>query len=99
MDIYALATYDALWLAALAALDARHVETDDPAEALRVQIPSTAGDMVGATGLLTMNEAGDRAGGTMDFWALQATEDGPAWVRVAIYDGEAGTLTRDVEQP
>lgn len=99
-DIYALATYDALALVFQAVLDLQtRGGAEDLAEGLRAQIPATAAGMVGVTGPLTMNEAGDRAGGTMDFWAIQTGEEGAAWRRVAVYDAEAGTLTRSDEQP
>jgi branched-chain amino acid transport system substrate-binding protein len=61
---YAEATYDALWVAALA-LD-RH-----ESGSLRDSFVQTANSYVGVTGSTELNDAGDRKSGWYDFWAVR----------------------------
>jgi branched-chain amino acid transport system substrate-binding protein len=105
-DALALSTYDALWVASLAALQAGG--TDD-ITAFKKAFVQMAGSYPGITGSVALNEAGDRASGAYDLWAIcraAPSTDPPAegmppdlfaWTRVAVYQplpDETGTITR-----
>ncbi|MFN3651383.1 MAG: ABC transporter substrate-binding protein [Armatimonadota bacterium] len=89
-DFYSFACYDALWVAALA-----HLEAGVNARAARRReaVISMAGRYFGASGWTRLNEAGDRESGSYDFWAIRPTEGGYQWERVARYTD--GHLRRD----
>jgi branched-chain amino acid transport system substrate-binding protein len=85
-DAFALAVYDAVWVAAQAYL----ASGGSPSvETLRTRFIAAAGSYYGATGWTVLNPAGDRAVADFDFWAIR----GGAWTRVGQYDTRAGTLT------
>ncbi|MFN3648279.1 MAG: ABC transporter substrate-binding protein [Armatimonadota bacterium] len=87
-DAFGLAASDALWVAFLADRTARSGKI-----AVRRKVLSdTASRFFGATGWTVLNEAGDRAIGNYDFWALQESGGGYEWVRSARYSG--GTISR-----
>ncbi|MEP0824393.1 MAG: penicillin-binding protein activator [Nitrososphaera sp.] len=76
---YAEATYDAMWLAALA------LEADDSGS-LRDIFVHTANSYVGVTGSTELNAAGDRKSGSYDFWAVREDHGGHhpfEWASVA----------------
>ncbi len=82
-DAFALAAYDALVTAHRAVVDAG--EADDT-EALKAGLVATAESSTGLTGPLGLNEAGDRAFATFDFWAVCEPLTGDyTWLRVATY--------------
>jgi branched-chain amino acid transport system substrate-binding protein len=93
-DAFALAAYDAFWVAALTYLvtgEANDVET------VKGALGPTANLFFGATGWTALNEAGDRRYGDYDFWAVRDANGTPQWVRVARYEsvpGSAGRLIR-----
>lgn len=90
-DAFALAVYDAVWVAAQAYLASpRSVSADE----LAARFTGAAGQYYGATGWTQLNAAGDRAYANFDFWAVRATGTNHAWTRVASYNTAAGTLTR-----
>ncbi|HEX6746966.1 MAG TPA: ABC transporter substrate-binding protein [Longimicrobium sp.] len=90
-DAFALAVYDAVWVAAQAYLASpRSVSTDE----LAARFVATAGSFYGATGWTVLNAAGDRRYADFDFWAVRPSGAAHAWTRVAGYDTGAGTLTR-----
>jgi branched-chain amino acid transport system substrate-binding protein len=90
-DGFALAVYDAVWVAARGYTASG--ATQD-IERLKQAFTTAAATHYGATGWAVLNEAGDRRYGDFDFWAIQ-TEDGvPRWTRVAVYEGRTGRLTR-----
>jgi len=76
-DIYALATYDAAWVAALAILNAGKYDV----AAIRAAIPTVAAKYWGATGNTQLNSSGDRVTMDMEFWAVLQSK----WERVATY--------------
>lgn len=84
-DSFALAAYDALVIAH-AALTSVDDATD--VEALKAAIVEAADATTGLTGPLTLNEAGDRALATYDFWGVCSPADGEfSWIRVATFEG------------
>ena len=90
-DAFALAVYDAVWVAAQAYLASpRAVSTDE----LAARFVATAGSFYGATGWTVLNAAGDRRYADFDFWAVRPSGATHAWTRVAGYDTGSGTLTR-----
>ena len=92
-DAFGLAAYDAAWLAALA-----FIETGGSGAltGLKAAVMRTADRTLGVTGPMTLNEAGDRATGDFDFWAIAESDGGYAWRRVAHYMSAPGAITRDV---
>lgn len=90
-DAFALAVYDAVWVAALAYLASPDdVEVDE----LQARFTTAANSHFGATGWTALNAAGDRASGNFDFWAVRPSGAAHAWTRVGAYDTRSGTLTR-----
>ena len=90
-DAFALAVYDAVWVAAQAYLASpRNVTTDE----LATRFVSGAGSYFGATGWTVLNAAGDREYASFDFWAVRPAGASHAWTRVAGFDTKLGTLTR-----
>jgi branched-chain amino acid transport system substrate-binding protein len=76
-DVWALATYDAAWLAALAILNAGKYDSDT----IRAALPTVAAAYFGATGNTELNPSGDRVTMDMEFWAVVQSQ----WQRVATY--------------
>jgi branched-chain amino acid transport system substrate-binding protein len=90
-DAFALAVYDAVWVAAQAYLASPgSVSTDD----LAARFVAGAGSYYGATGWTVLNAAGDRQYADFDFWAVRPSAGGHAWTRVASFDTRLGTLAR-----
>jgi branched-chain amino acid transport system substrate-binding protein len=86
-DTYAIAAYDALWVATLSYLATGG--TNDSAT-LKIALPQTAGYYFGATGWTALNEAGDRKFGNYDFWAVREDNGTFMWEDVAIYQVDPG---------
>jgi branched-chain amino acid transport system substrate-binding protein len=84
-DIYALATYDAAWVAALSILNAGKYDTD----AIKAAIPTVAATYWGATGNTELNASGDRVTMDMEFWAVVQGQ----WQRVATYSSVDKTVS------
>ncbi len=90
-DAFALAVYDAAWVAALAYLASpRRVDVDS----LAARFVQAADTYHGASGWTALNAAGDRAYADFDFWAIRPSGASHAWTRVASYNTRSGTLTR-----
>lgn len=90
-DAFALAVYDAVWVAAQAYLASEaSVSTDN----LAARFVTAAGSYHGASGWTMLNAAGDREFANFDFWAVRPAGSTHAWARVAGYDTRSGTLTR-----
>ena len=83
-DIYALAEYDAAWIAALAILLSGKYDGD----AIRQAVPLAAKIYWGTTGNIEFNEKGDRAYADLVFYAVIGKE----WVQVAIYRVLTGAI-------
>lgn len=78
-NVYAFATYDALWLAVLSYLDILNADTEGsevPVETLKTVLPTVAENYFGITGWTLLNEEGDRKFGNYDFWAVEGTDIG-----------------------
>jgi branched-chain amino acid transport system substrate-binding protein len=90
-DGFALAVYDAVWVAARGYTASG--ATQD-IERLKQAFTTAAATHYGATGWAVLNEAGDRRYGDFDFWAIQMEDGVPRWTRVAVYEGRTGGLTR-----
>lgn len=84
-DVYALATYDAAWVAALAILNAGKYDVN----AIRTAIPTVAAKYWGATGNTALLPDGDRATMDMEFWAVVQSN----WERVATYSSTNQQVT------
>lgn len=90
-DAFALAVYDAVWVAAQAYLASPQNVTADE---LAARFTSTAGAYYGATGWTVLNAAGDREYADFDFWAVRPSGAAHTWTRTAGYDTKLGILTR-----
>ncbi len=80
-EVYALAAYDALWVAVKTRLATR---TND-IESLKKAFREEAGRYDGATGWTVLNDAGDRISGDYFFWALKDDKGSPTWNSLARY--------------
>ncbi|HWV58870.1 MAG TPA: ABC transporter substrate-binding protein [Longimicrobiales bacterium] len=90
-DAFALAVYDAAWVAARAAIAAGGAGNIN---ALKAAFVATAANHFGATGWTVLNAAGDRRYGNFDFWAIRAVGGVNRWTRVAQYETQTGRLIR-----
>ncbi len=92
-DAFALAAYDAFWIAALNASYNKAAERNADKDILA----QTANLYFGATGWTALDRTGDRKHGDYDFWALRQDTHGILqWVSVCRYDTTSGlgeTLT------
>lgn len=90
-DAFALAVYDAVWIAAhaYAASDGRPSLPD-----LQERFEAAAATYHGTTGWIALNAAGDRRYADFDFWAIRTINGTRTWTRVAHYDTRLGRLTR-----
>lgn len=79
---FGIIAYDALWLATLTYIDSNK-STD--INVLKKSLIKTAASFNGATGSITLNEAGDRKFASYDFWAINEKDGVFAWERVAKY--------------
>jgi len=86
-DAFALAAYDAFWIAALNAAYSKNAERHAEQDILS----RTADLYFGATGWTALNSAGDRKHGDYDFWALRPDAHGALqWVNVCRYEATSG---------
>jgi branched-chain amino acid transport system substrate-binding protein len=90
-DVYALTAYDALWVVVKSILA---LEGDQEIFRMKQYFMDQANHYFGASGNTVLNEAGDRALGNYDFWAVSPNAGGFEWKRVAWYDSSTGTLVR-----
>ncbi len=90
-EIYAIAAYDALWLAALTYLKTG-VKVD--INTLKNVFMFEADNYFGATGRTSLNAAGDRAFATYDFWGIKLFLNEFNWFVVAKYNNATGELVR-----
>ena len=94
-DAFGLTAYDAAWVAALTILATG--QTGDVAT-LRTALARIADSYNGVTGPMTLNQAGDRATGNYDFWAIRERGGAYEWSRVARYLAEPGLGDRLVRE-
>jgi len=91
-DAFALAVYDATWVAAMAYLAS---SAEVGVDSLASRFVQAAATFHGTTGWAALNAAGDRRYADFDFWAIRPTVgNGHAWQRVAGYETRSGTLSR-----
>jgi branched-chain amino acid transport system substrate-binding protein len=90
-DIYAMTSYDALWLITLTYLTVGH---DADITTLKKAFVYEAANYFGVTGNTTLNDAGDRAYATYDFWGIRLLLNQFQWQVVARYDNATGELVR-----
>lgn len=84
-DVYALATYDAAWIAALAILQVGSYN----ATAIKAALPTVCSFFWGATGNTELNAAGDRVTMDMVFWAVVMGN----WEQVGTYSSVSKQVT------
>jgi branched-chain amino acid transport system substrate-binding protein len=88
-DIYAVAVYDAAWLAVESILAAG--KYDGPT--IRAVLPFVADRFYGATGTPTLKPNGDRINMDQEFYQVEMGAGGTAtWVDVAHYDAASNTF-------
>ena len=90
-EMFALITYDALWLASLAYLS---TGTNVSTENLIKAFVHEADNYFGVTGRTALNEAGDRAYANYDFWGMGFNSSEYSWQIVARYNNASGQLLR-----
>jgi branched-chain amino acid transport system substrate-binding protein len=90
-DAFALAVYDAVWLAAEAYLATGG--TGHPA-ALKSAFVTAADGFNGASGWTKLNAAGDRKYGDFDFFSLSQSGSNFTWGLAAQYSTQTGVLVR-----
>ena len=90
-DVYALAAYDALWVVVRTILA---LNGDQDILRIKQYFTDQSDRYFGATGNTMLNEAGDRAMGNYDFWAVGPVSGGFEWKRVAWYNSATGTLVK-----
>lgn len=98
-DSYALAGYDAVWVAALSNIVSGL--TGDPV-IIKKALVQTAQSYFGATGWTALNDAGDRKSGSYDFWAIREDKGTSQWKRVGRYQvdpGLPGKVTTEMRFP
>ena len=81
---YAYGSYDAVWVAGLAILDAKSSEVKD----IKPRIIPIAEMHMGALGNIILNNAGDLATSDYAIWAIQ---DGQ-WIKLGLYQSDSDTI-------
>jgi branched-chain amino acid transport system substrate-binding protein len=80
-DAFALAAYDGLRIGVTAA----RASARRGVSFLRRAFAVRADGYRGVSGRIVLNEAGDRAFGSYDFWSVCLSPDGPTWTRTVSY--------------
>ncbi len=95
-DAFALAVYDAVWLAAQAYLAAGHDNRGSATHvgALKSALVTAAGGFYGASGWTKLNAAGDRQYGNFDFFALSQVGTAYGWGLAAQFNTQTSLLVR-----
>ncbi|RSN67227.1 amino acid ABC transporter substrate-binding protein, partial [Candidatus Korarchaeum cryptofilum] len=88
-DIYAMAQYDAAWIAALSILAAGSLDTDK----IREVIPVVCSHYYGVIGNPALLPTGDAAIMDVAFYSVKIVDGKPTWVSVGIFNSALGTLT------
>src|SRR5262249_20866398 len=81
-DAFALSTYDALFVIALALEKSRRVEDF---AVFKSAFVDAANSYTGITGSTAFDAAGDRVSSDFDFWAVRLGNGAYTWIRVARY--------------
>jgi branched-chain amino acid transport system substrate-binding protein len=91
-DVYALTAYDALWVVVRTILA---LEGNNDIVKMKQYFTDQSDHYFGASGNTMLNEAGDRAMGNYDFWAVSPLlPNGFEWKRVAWYNSATGSLVK-----
>ncbi len=88
-DSYAYAAYDALWTVAVA-LDL--VDSYDPV-AVAKTLPTIGKNWFGASGIIELNENGDRASADYFFYMPNQKDGAWTWELAGVYSATSGTIT------
>lgn len=80
--LYSFTAYDALWLSTLTYINSNK---SSDVNVLKKTLVNTASSYDGATGLILLNEAGDRQFASYDIWMINETNGTFVWERVAKY--------------
>jgi branched-chain amino acid transport system substrate-binding protein len=80
-DAFSLAAYDGLRIG----VNAVRASVGRGAAFLRRAFASRADGYRGVSGRIVLNEAGDRAFGSYDFWSVCIATEGPVWTRTVSY--------------
>jgi branched-chain amino acid transport system substrate-binding protein len=94
IDVFSLAAYDALGLA-VETLDS--AESDSSGAALRLHFSAAADGYDGVGGRIVLNDAGDRATGSFEYWAVCRARRGYEWRSIGSWTpssqpGQSGTV-------
>ena len=87
-DAYAFASYDALWAIALSI---QLTQSTDP-EVVKGVLPKVVERMVGASGVFTLDQNGDRAAADYDLYVPVATDGGYEWRKAGTWRFQTGTI-------
>ncbi len=90
-DVYALASYDAVWVAAQVYLATGATEDTVVLKEALQQVTQT---YYGTTGWMALNQAGDRKFADYDFWAVGQDGEIFQWNHVARYQIDPGSAAR-----
>jgi branched-chain amino acid transport system substrate-binding protein len=90
-DAFALAVYDAVWLAAQSYLAVGGLGHQ---AALKAALVTSANGYYGASGWTKLNPAGDRQFGDFDFFSLSQSGTTFSWGLAAQFNTQTGILTR-----
>ncbi|MEM3406500.1 MAG: ABC transporter substrate-binding protein [Nitrososphaerota archaeon] len=88
-ETYAYNSYDAAWLIALSILCVGKYD----AEAVKKVLPTIARGFFGASGLTTLDKAGDRAPTDYELWAIVEEAGAYKWKHVATYNFATDSIT------
>jgi len=88
-ETYAYNSYDAAWLIALSILCVGKYD----AEAVKKVLPTIAGSFFGASGLTTLDKAGDRVPTDYQLWILVEEAGEYKWKQVATYSVATDSIT------
>ena len=89
LDSYSYAIYDIVWAYALSLLTVDKYDAD----AVKAVLPTITETMFGASGWITLDEAGDREAGDYDIWNIVETAPGEyGWERTGKYILAADSL-------
>ena len=88
-EIFALTTYDAVWMMVLA-----HVLAQDPADLaeFKSSLEHLTGYYNGITGRTTLDENGDRKYASFNFWGIEQSAGEYAWKSYGYYRNSDGQL-------
>ena len=90
-DVYSFTAYDALWVSVMTYIT---TGISPDITLLKSVFINESANFFGASGNTVLDENGDRAFGTFDFWAVKSDSTGYTWKRIAKYNSVTGILIR-----